>query len=84
MAISRKPKPHIAHDAHVAALISKGGTPSSTGNSEESVSCVVLRLPTEMLQQIDACVKARPIRIPRHTWLLEAIHEKLSREEALV
>jgi hypothetical protein len=32
-----------------------------------------------MLTQIDQAVKARPIKTPRHTWLLEAIYEKLSR-----
>jgi hypothetical protein len=25
-------------------------------------------------------VEARPIRTPRHTWLLEAVYEKLERE----
>jgi len=32
-----------------------------------------------MLKEIDRAVKARPYRMPRHTWLLEAIHEKLTR-----
>jgi hypothetical protein len=41
---------------------------------------VILRLPASMLRSIDQAVKSRPVRIPRHTWLLEAVHEKLSRE----
>ena len=36
--------------------------------------------PTSKLAQIDSTVKQRAIRIPRHTWILEAIAEKLERE----
>lgn len=43
---------------------------------------IVLRLPTPLLFRVDAVVKARSIRIPRHTWLLEAVLEKLEREQA--
>jgi len=32
-----------------------------------------------MLKEIDKAVKARPYRMPRHMWLLEAVHEKLMR-----
>jgi len=35
-----------------------------------------------MLNQIDALVKAQPIKTPRHRWMLEALYEKLSREAA--
>ena len=38
-----------------------------------------LRLPIPMLEEIDKAVKSRPYKMPRHTWLLEAVHEKLSR-----
>ena len=31
-----------------------------------------------MLNEIDDALKKRPYRIPRHLWLLEAIHEKLA------
>ena len=42
---------------------------------------LTVRLPSATLDRIDALVKARPTRIPRHSWLLEAIHEKLYKEE---
>ena len=32
-----------------------------------------------MLKEIDKAVQARPYRMPRHMWLLEAVHEKLTR-----
>ncbi|HTS78264.1 MAG TPA: hypothetical protein VMG40_18785 [Bryobacteraceae bacterium] len=40
---------------------------------------VSLRIPVGMLSEIDEALKRRPYRIPRHMWLLEAIHEKLAR-----
>ena len=40
---------------------------------------VSLRIPISMLKEIDRAVKGRPYRMPRHMWLLEAIHEKLTR-----
>ena len=32
-----------------------------------------------MLEEIDQAVKSRPYKMPRHMWLLEAVHEKLAR-----
>jgi hypothetical protein len=32
-----------------------------------------------MLKEIDDAVQNRPYKMPRHLWLLEAIHEKLGR-----
>lgn len=40
---------------------------------------VSLRIPEGMLKEIDRAVKRRPYKMPRHMWLLEAVHEKLSR-----
>jgi hypothetical protein len=40
---------------------------------------VSLRVPAPMLKEVDKAVKARPYKMPRHMWLLEAIHEKLQR-----
>ena len=40
---------------------------------------VSLRIPIQMLKEIDEAVRVRPYKMPRHLWLLEAIHEKLTR-----
>lgn len=82
MAITRKPARPGSPGAPVDVddLISRGGsTPEREAQGGEVVP-VILRLPGAMLRSIDQAVKSRPVRIPRHTWLLEAIHEKLSRE----
>lgn len=84
MAVTSKPKPKPSlNDAAVEKLIVKGGTVPNDHitDGEKSVS-VLIRLPASMLSNVDALVKNRkPIRITRQTWLLEAIHEKILREQ---
>jgi hypothetical protein len=40
---------------------------------------ISLRVPSAMLEKIDEAVRRRPYPMPRHMWLLEAVHEKLMR-----
>ncbi len=49
-------------------------------SSPHRVRQVSLRIPADILERVDAAVQNRRIRIPRHTWLLEALVEKLERE----
>jgi hypothetical protein len=88
MAISRKPTRTVSPGGSidVEALINKGGSappreiqPVDAPSSGDTAS-IVLRLPTSLLRKVDAIIKARPVRIPRHTWLVEAVYEKIQRE----
>lgn len=84
MAVSRKPKssPSVASsEAEIEALINRGGSPTgSVAAGERKSTPILLRIPDDIMQQLDVVLKARPVRLPRHTWILEAIHEKLTRE----
>lgn len=84
MAVTRRPKPAPSPAVDVDALINKGGSvaqPSDQGRSApKQAAQVKLRLPPELLAQVDQALKGRRIAIPRHTWLIEAIVEKLERE----
>ncbi len=86
MAIARKPKKTADEtQVDVDALINKGGsiaklTESTSTDEATAEKQVALRVPAPMLAEIDNTVKQRAIRIPRHTWILEAIAEKLERE----
>ena len=84
MAISRKPKQSsnaAAKHVDVDALINKGGSVAGkNGGQEKDTVPVILRVPEDILQKVDASVQARRIKTPRHTWLLEAVLEKLERE----
>lgn len=52
-------------------------SPQAQGYIERQVA---VRIPEDILDEVDRVMKMRSVRIPRHTWLLEAIVEKLERE----
>ncbi len=39
-----------------------------------------LRVPTDVLTKMDQAVETRPLKISRHTWIMEAIHRQLREE----
>ena len=86
MPIARKPKikPAVSEKT-ITAVIEKGGSvpteKNAKGKSEQTVN---IRLPEEILSEIDKSVGSRRIKISRHTWLMEAIIEKLDRESAKI
>jgi hypothetical protein len=86
MAIARKPKPARQPDeAAVQRLISKGGSvaaPATRHRAEPETSPVLIRIPKDMLAEIDAAVeRRRPVRIARTAWILETLQERLKREQ---
>jgi hypothetical protein len=56
------------------------GSSTMPERSDEEVKGLKLRLPVELLAEIDAAVKRRRPAPSRHQWILEAIYEKLSSE----
>lgn len=86
--ITRKPSGQQAStpppsEAEIDALIHQGlSRPEDhpEGSSDAEEQQVVLRLPRALLQRVDMAVKQRPLKTPRHRWLMEAILEKLERE----
>jgi hypothetical protein len=63
----RDPQPERRTKARAPSRDKKNGTVT-----------VSLRIPMGMLKEVDEALKKRPYRMPRHLWLLEAIHEKLA------
>ena len=88
MAISRKPQSQpngtSVPAVDVEALINKGGTVAAPPEPApaDRTATVNLRIPVSLIDQIDRELRSRPIKTPRHTWLLEAVVEKLGRESA--
>ncbi|MEM9032136.1 MAG: hypothetical protein AAGB18_05770 [Pseudomonadota bacterium] len=89
MALARKPKakPDTADEKSIEALINRGGSVAedapaakTNGAGKGKTVNMTLRLPPDLSAQVDAAVEQRAIRPPRHTWILEAIYEKLDRE----
>jgi len=83
-AVSRKPKPREqVNETEITALVHQGGSiakSSDTSEQIEKMRVVNLRLPEEMLAEVDALLKQRRVRVSRNTWFLEAIVEKAQRE----
>jgi hypothetical protein len=75
------PKADGTATVNVDELINRGGSPGGKADTAEATTPVVLRIPTAMLNQIDALVKAQPIKTPRHRWMLEALYEKIARQD---
>ena len=94
MALSRKKTRPKVSEEEINKIINKGGStggeevkptvvssvPSTKPKrkKKEGTSYVQLRVPLELLDQIDYVRKDR-IGISRHAWILEAIQEKISR-----
>ena len=87
MALSRKlnKAPTVKTDEEqLAALIMKGGSSGTNEEKEtkESIKRVQMRIPIEMLAQIDALTKKRPGFYSRHNWIIEAIENQLKAESS--
>lgn len=82
MAISRKPKAveKLAKEPNIEALINKGGSTAEKTVAKVEEKPILIRVPSDIIKQIDSIVSSKKIKTPRHTWLLEAVFEKLERE----
>lgn len=63
----------------VANTTARLKTQKQSRDEKNQTVTLSLRLPIPMLEEIDQAVKSRPYKMPRHMWLLEAVHEKLAR-----
>ncbi len=79
----RRPKAKASPDKRkIKAVIKKGGGVASSGASDKPKN-VQLRLLPDIIQRIDQSRKGRMVPPTRHAWLMEAVLEKLEREETL-
>lgn len=83
MAIRSKPQPAAtaADERAVEAFIGKGGGVTTAPANSGEAKKLQLRLPVDLIRRIDA-VRPKGIAAPsRHDWFLQAMIEKLEREE---
>ena len=78
MAVSRKPQ---AGAVSVDDLIEKGGSVPSERARKNNQAAVPLRLPRSLLDRIDRAVDAQSVPTPRNRWILQAVVEKLERDD---
>lgn len=62
-------------------LVSSNEAADNAPQSDES-KAVLLRVPVDILQAADAQIKGKRPRVPRHTWILEAMLQRIERDSA--
>lgn len=69
-------------DAALLALIKKGGRSARPVDEEEKIPerRISLRIPEDVAERIKQAAKDRAIKTPSHTWIVEAVLEKLEKE----
>lgn len=70
-------------DAALLALIKKGGKsarPQQVEDEEEQEKRISLRLSKDIVDRVKEAANSRPVKTPSHTWIVEAILEKLKKE----
>jgi hypothetical protein len=81
MGIRSKPQhASVVNEERVNALIEKGGTVATSNarrNEVKPIMLVQLRLSRDVIKRIDRARKLRRVPPSRHSWMLEAILEKL-------
>ncbi len=69
----------------LVTFIAKGGSdpvePSKEKGEDKTVQSLKLRIPTELLEEIDQLVASRRPSPSRHQWILEALYEKVDGEK---
>ena len=86
MPVTRKPQPKEEatgqpSETAIRAFIDRGGSVPGEGAGDVRTKLVQLRLSPQLIARIDTLLGARRVPPSRHHWILEAIHEKLEREE---
>ena len=85
MSLTKRPRADRAgkselSEAEIARRIDQGGGEPLVGQNEKRVG-VMLRLPQGTALRIDEALSRLPVRPARHAWLMQAIEEKLERDE---
>jgi hypothetical protein len=86
MPVTRKPHPKEEatgqpSETAIRTFIDRGGSVPGEGADDVRTKLVQLRLSPELIARIDTVLGTRRVPPSRHHWILEAIHEKLEREE---
>jgi hypothetical protein len=68
-------------ERRIHELIEKGGTVAKQTEATEDYKRHQLRLQPSITERIDTLITKRMVKPSRHDWFLEAILEKLARDE---
>lgn len=68
-------------DGKMAPCVLGSSMAKELKETDEDVAALTVRVPRALVSDIDHDRKARAVRVPRNTWILEAVVEKLDREK---
>jgi hypothetical protein len=90
MPVSRRPKARTeeefinqANDDDISVdpkVISNLESSENQSDNESDIQPLKLRVPRELVRDIDNLLSQRKPKISRHNWILEALYEKLERD----
>ncbi|MBD1804064.1 hypothetical protein H6F98_01060 [Microcoleus sp. FACHB-SPT15] len=89
MPVSRRPKARTEEEFINQAnddvlvepkVISELESPRNQLEDESDIQPLKLRVPRELVRDIDNLLSQRKPKISRHNWILEALYEKLERD----
>ncbi len=82
MALSAKPvRPSGGPVDNVEAFISKGGSAPLTKAARKGAQHPLKFPESDLFERLERARNATPVKLPRNTWILQAIAEKLEREQ---
>lgn len=87
MAVTRRPKDdqapegQLQDDPAFQHYLRKGGSAAKPQQETPKDVRFTLHIPGSLCQELDQLRAARPLKISRHQWVLEAILEKIQREQ---
>ncbi len=82
-ALRRKPgkeKKHQVSESEFIAIIEGGGSTPNKGGGKKS-QAMNLRIPMHLATVVDVLIHLRTVPISKNNWILEAIAEKIKREQ---
>jgi predicted HicB family RNase H-like nuclease len=80
MAINEKPKP-LEQSAEFRSFVEKGGRAARTPSHAGDKQTMALRLPMALWEKVDVLRATRLAKVSRNQWILEAIEQRVTREE---
>jgi len=76
-----KPQVTPTDERRINELIERGGTIATESDDNQRTMLVQLRLSSELVQRIDRHRKERIVPPSRHSWMLEALLDKLQAKQ---
>ena len=86
MSVTRKPMDEpipqetSQEDSRFKQYLNKGGSAAKTQPEAPKDRRFTLHIPGPLCQELDRVREGRPLKISRHQWVLEAILEKIQRQ----